>query len=153
MVLGMTFNSGVFIGYAAYADLALSTCMPFYLGGVLWTMVYDTIYAFQDREFDKKLGLRSTAIEIEKRPKESLAAMASVSTALFALGGLNAGIMNPVYGAGMAGVAAHYYWQISTMDIENRENCWNRFESNKWLGLMLFGTIVGAKAYKARETD
>ena len=46
MVLGLTFNSGVFIGYAAFAELALDVCLPFYLGGVLWTMVYDTIYAF-----------------------------------------------------------------------------------------------------------
>ena len=49
MVLGLTFNSGVFIGYAAVAaSLAadMSVCMPFYIGGVLWTVIYDTIYAF-----------------------------------------------------------------------------------------------------------
>jgi len=48
-VLGLTFNSGVFIGYAAVAATHaanMSICMPFYLGGVLWTIVYDTIYAF-----------------------------------------------------------------------------------------------------------
>ena len=110
MVLGLTFNSGVFIGYAAFAELALDVCLPFYLGGVLWTMVYDTIYAFQDREFDKKLGLRSTAIEIEKHPKKSLAALASLSTVLFSIGGLNAGIVNPVFITGMAAVSAHYAW-------------------------------------------
>ena len=49
LILGITFNSGVCIGYAAVAaNLAadLSVCMPFYLGGILWTIVYDTIYAF-----------------------------------------------------------------------------------------------------------
>jgi 4-hydroxybenzoate polyprenyltransferase len=49
MVLGLTFNSGVYIGYAAVAaSMAadLSICMPFYIGGVMWTIVYDTIYAF-----------------------------------------------------------------------------------------------------------
>lgn len=49
LVLGIAFNSGVFIGYAAVAsNLAadFSVCMPFYLGGILWTIVYDTIYAF-----------------------------------------------------------------------------------------------------------
>ena len=67
-VLGLTFNSGVFIGYAAVsAALAadMSICLPFYAGGVLWTIVYDTIYAFQDREFDKRLGLKSAAITFE----------------------------------------------------------------------------------------
>ena len=46
-VLGITFNSGVFIGYAALAQpVAWSICVPFYLGGAIWTIVYDTIYAF-----------------------------------------------------------------------------------------------------------
>ena len=49
LVLGITFNSGVFIGYAAMAaNLAadFSVCFPFYVGGIMWTLVYDTIYAF-----------------------------------------------------------------------------------------------------------
>ena len=91
MVLGATFNFGVMIGYAALAPMAgvdWAVCLPFYLGGVLWTVIYDSIYAFQDREFDKKLGLRSTAIEMENRPKETLTALALMSTGLFALGGV-----------------------------------------------------------------
>ena len=55
-MLGATFNFGVFIGYAALApgaQVAWATCLPFYFGGVLWTIVYDSIYAFQDRDFDK----------------------------------------------------------------------------------------------------
>ena len=49
LVLGATFNFGVMIGYAAEAanhTVNWQVCLPFYLGGVLWTMVYDTIYAF-----------------------------------------------------------------------------------------------------------
>lgn len=91
LVLGTTFNVGVFIGYAALAPsatVAWAACVPFYLGGVLWTIIYDSIYAFQDREFDKKLNLRSTAIEMENRPKETLTALAVASTGLFALGGV-----------------------------------------------------------------
>ena len=46
-VLGITFNSGVFIGYAALAPAVVwPVCIPFYLGGVLWTIIYDSIYAF-----------------------------------------------------------------------------------------------------------
>ena len=49
LVLGTTFNVGVFIGYAALApgsQVAWAACLPFYLGGILWTVVYDSIYAF-----------------------------------------------------------------------------------------------------------
>jgi 4-hydroxybenzoate polyprenyltransferase len=65
LVLGATFNFGVYIGYAALSAgnvVAWQAVTPFYIGGILWTIVYDSIYAFQDREFDKKLGLNSTAI-------------------------------------------------------------------------------------------
>jgi len=49
LVLGATFNFGVFIGYAALAPsatVAWASCLPFYLGGILWTIIYDSIYAF-----------------------------------------------------------------------------------------------------------
>lgn len=54
------FNSGVLIGYAAAASnhaVNYSIAFPFYIGGILWTLIYDSIYAFSDREFDKKLKL------------------------------------------------------------------------------------------------
>jgi 4-hydroxybenzoate polyprenyltransferase len=35
---------------------------PLYLFGVSWTLVYDTIYAHQDKQDDAKLGLQSTAL-------------------------------------------------------------------------------------------
>jgi len=35
---------------------------PLYLLGVTWTLVYDTIYAHQDRKDDEKLGHKSTAL-------------------------------------------------------------------------------------------
>ena len=49
LVLGTTFNFGLMIGYAAGATPALvnwQICLPFYVGGILWTVIYDTIYAF-----------------------------------------------------------------------------------------------------------
>ena len=45
--------------------------------------------------------------------------MAVLSTSMFALGGINAGLALP-YFAGLAGVAGHYAWQIKTLDIEDR---------------------------------
>ena len=112
LILGITYNSGVFIGYAAVAaSMAadFSVCMPFYLGGILWTIVYDTIYAFQDREFDKKLGLKSSAITFEDHPKAILSTLSALSVGLFALGGINAGLGSAFF-VGLSGVAAHYAW-------------------------------------------
>ena len=120
LVLGSVFNSGVCIGYCALAEtVAWNVCLPFYLGGVLWTIFYDSVYAFQDRTDDKKLGLKSTAIAMEHAPKETLFTLAAASTALFALGGFNAGLTLPFY-LGLIGVGSHYTWQLRKLNIEDR---------------------------------
>jgi 4-hydroxybenzoate polyprenyltransferase len=122
------------------------------VGGILWTIVYDSIYAFQDREFDKKLGLRSTAIEMEHDPHRILSVLAASSVSCFALGGLAAGLAAPFY-LGLGGVAAHYIWQIKTLDTESRQSCWDRFQSNRWLGLLLVISILAGRFYKPKSKE
>lgn len=52
-VLGMAFNWGVIVGYLARSEIILpEVVLPVYLAGVCWTLVYDTIYAFQDIKDD-----------------------------------------------------------------------------------------------------
>lgn len=154
VVLGSTFNSGIMIGYAAAAANAAvnwQVCLPFYIGGVAWTVIYDTIYAFQDREFDKRLKLRSSAIQMENAPKTYLSGLCAASVGCFALGGMQAGF-GPAYFTGLSMVAAHYAWQISRLDIENRDRCWELFQSNRWLGLILLGAILAGK-YETSSAD
>jgi 4-hydroxybenzoate polyprenyltransferase len=147
LVLGTCMNVGVMIGFAACAQAAAvnwAVTLPFYAGGILWTVVYDTIYAFQDREFDKRLGLNSSAILMENNPHKILGGLAALSTGCFALGGLNAGL-GSLYFLGLGGVASHYAWQLKTLNIEDRDTCWNLFQSNRWLGLGLVFAIMAGK--------
>jgi len=83
---------------------------------------------------------------MENRPKQTLTLLASLSTGLFALGGVNAGLALPFY-AGLAGVTAHYAWQISTLNIDDRQSCWDRFQSNRWLGLILALSILAGRSF------
>lgn len=65
--LGFTFNWGLWLGYASQADMAPASGAPFsafllcYLGAVLWTVGYDTLYATQDMADDERIGVRSSA--------------------------------------------------------------------------------------------
>jgi len=49
LVLGVAFNSGVIIGALALNPFALNwgTTLLIYSSGICWTMVYDTVYAYQ----------------------------------------------------------------------------------------------------------
>ena len=66
VILGVVFNWGVFVGFLTQnQSLNLGvTCL--YLGGVFYTIAYDTIYGFQDIFDDKKVGVKSLSIQIEK---------------------------------------------------------------------------------------
>jgi 4-hydroxybenzoate polyprenyltransferase len=56
-VLGMTFNWGVLVGWAAvHGSCAWSLVLPLYGSGICWTLVYDTLYGYQDRQDDLKIG-------------------------------------------------------------------------------------------------
>lgn len=70
LVLGMTFNWGALLGWSAIqGDLSLAVCLPLYISGVCWTIIYDTIYAHQDKKDDLAVGIKSTAIKFGENTK------------------------------------------------------------------------------------
>lgn len=51
------------VGFGAAAGtISTSVAVPAYVGGILWTLIYDTIYAHQDKVDDIKVGVKSTAL-------------------------------------------------------------------------------------------
>lgn len=47
-VLGLTFNWGALLGWAAiHSSIDFTACLPLYAAGVAWTLFYDTIYGLQ----------------------------------------------------------------------------------------------------------
>src|SRR5579862_1529077 len=59
--LGLTFNWGVLLGYAAARGRLDAAAGLLYACGVFWTLGYDTIYAVQDLEDDALAGVKSSA--------------------------------------------------------------------------------------------
>lgn len=48
LILGMTFNWGALLGWSAIrGSCDWSICLPLYIAGICWTILYDTIYAHQ----------------------------------------------------------------------------------------------------------
>jgi 4-hydroxybenzoate polyprenyl transferase len=63
LILAMTYNWGCMIGWVAISSpYNFNNIFILYLSLVIWTIVYDTIYAVQDEEEDRKMNLYSTAI-------------------------------------------------------------------------------------------
>jgi len=140
--LGLTFNYGALLGWAAMLGACQwNVVLPLYFAGVCWTLVYDTIYAIQDMQDDVVAGVKSTALRFGQSMKAWLAGFATLSLGFFGLAGYNNDQGWPYY-AGLTGAAMHYAWQLSKLQLGNAANAWNIFSSNRRLGYMIFIGIV-----------
>jgi 4-hydroxybenzoate polyprenyltransferase len=112
-----------------------------YVGAVAWTIGYDTIYAHQDRDEDGVLGLKSTALRFGRSTRAWLAALYALAFLAITAAGLmaNAGT---AFLLGMVAAGAHLAWQVATLNIDDPENCLERFRSNRDFGALVLGAIL-----------
>ena len=149
LVLGMTFNWGCFMGWAAtYGTIDLYTIAPLYIGSITWTLVYDTLYAHQDKHDDAKLGLKSTALHFGSNTKPILYAFSTISFLSWTMAGVNVGYDHPLFFGGMGLTYVHLLWQVYTADLENGVNLAERFRSNQYLGFWVFCTYVAGNFFR-----
>jgi 4-hydroxybenzoate polyprenyl transferase len=67
--LGLTFNFGIIMASFATLGKLTSASIILYVACIIWTVIYDSIYAFQDIEDDLKIGVKSSAIKFQNNPK------------------------------------------------------------------------------------
>ncbi|XVF02496.1 hypothetical protein REPUB_Repub04eG0180200 [Reevesia pubescens] len=145
--LGLTINWGVLFGwYAVNGSLQPSIVFPLFMSGYLWTLVYDTIYAHQDKEDDVKVGVKSTALKFGDLSKEWTTGFAIVCIGSLALSGYNAAIGWPYY-AFLAAALGQLAWQIGTVNLSSPADCNRKFMSNKWFGAIIFSGILLGKVF------
>jgi 4-hydroxybenzoate polyprenyltransferase len=141
--LGLAFNWGVLVAWAAYGGTLGWPPVLLWLAGIAWTLFYDTIYAHQDREDDALIGVRSTARLFGERTVAWLRGfmIAAVMLAMLAvLLALPAGAGWAPLVVALAGVWAfgwHMGWQLARLDIDDPGRCLMLFRSNRDAGLIL----------------
>ncbi|XP_073158689.1 4-hydroxybenzoate geranyltransferase 2 isoform X2 [Henckelia pumila] len=143
--LGLTFNWGALLGWAAVKEsLDPAVVLPLYASGVFWTLVYDTIYAHQDKEDDLKVGVKSTALRFGDSSKKWVTGFGIACISSLALSGYNANLAWPYFTFLMA-ASSQLAWQIMTVDLSSRVDCNKKFVSNKWFGAIVYGGILFGK--------
>lgn len=143
-VLGLAFNWGALLGWAAVRGDLTATVGILYVAGILWTLGYDTIYAHQDKGDDIQIGVKSTALYFGENTGKWLILFYSGTIALLAFSGFMAGLGLAFY-VGLGFSAIHLSWQVMTLDINDVKSCLYRFESNRNFGLIIFAAIVAGQ--------
>lgn len=141
LFLGFTFNIGLLMGWLSLKPTLTMTPFLFYGGAILWTLGYDTIYAFQDREDDLFAGVKSSALAVSSTPKIFLSIVYGTTLFLWGMGGREA-CLSWIYWFFLSLIALQMGWQIISLREENQNNCLKRFESNASIGIFLFLAIV-----------
>lgn len=141
--LGLAFNWGAVLGYAAIAGFLDWTAIVLYAAGIAWTLGYDTIYALQDKEDDALIGVKSTARLFGARSQLWIAGFYDLTLIGLAAVGWMAGLGWPYWVC--LGIAfVHFAWQVLTLRPDDSADCLTKFRANRDLGLIVFtGFLLG----------
>jgi 4-hydroxybenzoate polyprenyltransferase len=149
--LGLTFNWGVPVGWAA-ADPALRADLPVmllvYAAGIAWTLGYDSIYAAQDVEDDALVGVKSSARALGGALRPAVAAFYAVTLLL-----LGAALLlwtgKPLLLAALLPVGAHFLRQLARFNPADTPSALAAFRSNQLAGaLLLLPLLLAALAMR-----
>jgi 4-hydroxybenzoate polyprenyltransferase len=143
--LGVTFNWGVPMGYAAAAGTLDAAALVLYAAAVFWTLGYDTIYAHQDREDDALIGMRSTARLFGERTRPFLALCYVATVLLIAVSGVLAGL-SAWFFAALLVPALLLARQVAALDIHDAARCGRLFRANREVGLAVTAALVLGRA-------
>ncbi len=139
--LGLTFNWGILVGYAIKTGFVSLSALCLYLGAMLWTISYDTLYACQDIEDDALIGVKSTARLFGDKLQSRLLSIHFL-WALLTVGALQieAGVSSP---AGLVAlpILLHLSYQRRALKQPN-PNYLALFKSNFWAGWLFILSLL-----------
>ena len=136
LFLGFTFNWGALMGWAAATGGIAPAAILLYIGGIFWTLAYDTIYAHQDKEDDMRVGIKSTALRFGDKSKTYVQYFFIIAIVCFVLAKYlaNATVLT---GLLILPIAGHALWQIKTWQPDSSDSSLRIFRANTIFGLLV----------------
>lgn len=138
VVLGMAFSWGIPMSFTAMGKPLDLTCWLLYFGNLAWTVAYDTQYAITDREYDLKIGVKSTAILFGKYDIEIISILQALSVILIGTAFYLENILIPFGLAALLLVCADFIYQWTKTNDRDPQRCFWAFRHNRWVGLIIF---------------
>lgn len=141
--LGLAFNWGAVLGYAAASGRLDPVAGVVYVAGIVWTLAYDTIYALQDKDDDALIGVKSTARLFGTRSRLWIGGFFTLTILGLAAAGVMLGL-HWAYWICLAATLLHFGWQTFTLAPDDPADCLRKFRSNRDAGLLILaGFLLG----------
>jgi len=137
VVLGAAFAWAVPMAYAAQTNSLPTIVWLIYTATVLWTVVYDTMYAMVDREDDLKIGVKSTAILFGTADRGIIAFLQVLVILTLCLIGDEAEL-GQFYFLSVVVAAILFVYQQHLIRHRYRDACFQAFLNNNWVGAVIF---------------
>jgi 4-hydroxybenzoate polyprenyltransferase len=141
IILGLTFSWGALLGWSSHGIWPGVDAFIFYAASICWVFGYDTIYAIQDKDDDRKAGIKSSALTLGNAVRPVVGGVYLVMMSLLIILGARLGLGWGYY-AGMAAAALHLRRQIIRLDPAAPQEAGAIFRSNRDTGLII--TIAAA---------
>ena len=136
--LGLTFNWGALLGFAAVQGRLGWPAGLLYASGVFWTLGYDTIYALQDIEDDALAGIKSSARRLGPQVRRGVAVFYALASGL----AVSLTVASPWSLLPALGFVAHLAWQVRRLKPDDAALALRLFKSNRDAGLLLFVALA-----------
>ncbi|GFF76674.1 UbiA family prenyltransferase, putative [Aspergillus lentulus] len=104
-------------------DLRLVAALCFYIASILWTVIFDTIYAHQDARDDANVGVRSLAVRLGDRTKQALSVLAATQVMLLLAAGVACNFSAIYFAGSCVGTAISLAALLWFVDLRHSASC------------------------------
>lgn len=140
--MGVAFGWGAIIAWAAVRNAVELPAVLIFLATALWATAYDTVYAFQDIEDDRRIGVKSSAIFFGEHAVSVIAALYGATVLLLLWLGILTG-MGLAYFLAVILVSTMFAYQVYSINASpDRETSFRAFKSNVRIGIVVWVGIV-----------
>ena len=141
LYLGVAFGFGIPMAYAAVQNRLPTECWVLLAANVCYAFAYDTEYAMVDRDDDRRIGMRTSAITLGRFDVAGVMLAYAGMLVLLAWTGWIARLDWPFY-AGLAAAAGMMGYHFRLIRGRTREGCFRAFQHNNWVGAAVFCGIA-----------
>lgn len=141
VILGLAFGWGIPMAFAAETGQIAPAAWLILVINVIWSVIYDTLYAMVDREDDISIGLKSTAILFGQNDLVIIRLLKILMIALLLILGWWLQFSWPWF-AGVAVAAVLFVRQQVLVKDRQRDACFNAFLNNNWVGVAIWTGLL-----------